>query len=205
MVRRMSPSPRVIFLLVLMVGCTGSDRVSESAPRSHGQDAVRPAKTIGLQVGMQAPDLEGRDQDGKAFRLSSLRGNIALIDFWGIWCGWCCDELPHYKELTEHLKGKSFRIVGVNSDTDLEKSRRWFHEHDVSWTNIMDGGTDGPVTKAWLVQEFPTLYLLDATGTIRYAGKELRSLIPVEDTTGKVKIVHKLDADIDTLLSEFPN
>lgn len=35
-----------------------------------------------LQVGKQAPDIEGEDQDGKRFKLSDYRGKIVLLDFW---------------------------------------------------------------------------------------------------------------------------
>lgn len=38
-----------------------------------------------LQVGMAAPDIEGVDLDGKAFRLSDYRGKVVLLDFWGDW------------------------------------------------------------------------------------------------------------------------
>ena len=38
-----------------------------------------------LQVGMVAPDIEAKDQDGVAFKLSDYRGKVVLLDFWGFW------------------------------------------------------------------------------------------------------------------------
>jgi hypothetical protein len=38
-----------------------------------------------LAVGMQAPDIEGEDADGKQFKLSDYRGKVVLLDFWGHW------------------------------------------------------------------------------------------------------------------------
>ena len=35
-----------------------------------------------LSVGKEAPDIEGLDQDGKAFKLSDYRGKVVLLDFW---------------------------------------------------------------------------------------------------------------------------
>ena len=38
-----------------------------------------------LQIGMIAPDIEGEDLDGVAFKLSDYRGKVVVLDFWGNW------------------------------------------------------------------------------------------------------------------------
>jgi hypothetical protein len=38
-----------------------------------------------LQVGMTAPDIVGKDIDGKEIKLSSFRGQVVIVDFWGFW------------------------------------------------------------------------------------------------------------------------
>ncbi len=38
-----------------------------------------------LQVGMEAPDFDAKDLDGKAFKLSEYRGKVVVVDFWGFW------------------------------------------------------------------------------------------------------------------------
>ena len=38
-----------------------------------------------LQVGKVAPEIKGFDQDGKPFKLSSYRGKVVLLDFFGFW------------------------------------------------------------------------------------------------------------------------
>jgi hypothetical protein len=107
------------------------------------------------------------------------------------------------KELVERLRDKPFRIVGINSDSDQERTTQWFPEQKISWRNVMDGGRSGPVSRAWHVEAWPTFYLLDASGKIRYAGDELRAVAPVEDKAGVVRIVNVLDEDIDILLAEM--
>jgi len=107
------------------------------------------------------------------------------------------------KVLVERLKDKPFRIVGINSDTDQDKTRQLLRDNDISWRNVVDGGTNGPISKAWHVQSWPTYYLIDATGKIRYAGDELRSVVPVEDKSGDVRIVNVMDEDIGKLLAEM--
>ena len=38
-----------------------------------------------LQVGLPAPEIEGEDLDGVAFKLSEYRGKVVVLDFWGNW------------------------------------------------------------------------------------------------------------------------
>jgi hypothetical protein len=38
-----------------------------------------------LQIGQLAPDIEGVDLDGVAFKLSDYRGKVVMLDFWGDW------------------------------------------------------------------------------------------------------------------------
>ena len=54
---------------------------SEQAKRAAGQlfEMER------LQIGMLAPEIEGSDSEGKAFRLSESRGQVVVLDFWGFW------------------------------------------------------------------------------------------------------------------------
>ena len=38
-----------------------------------------------LSIGKVAPDIEGTDLDGVAFKLSDYRGKVVVLDFWGDW------------------------------------------------------------------------------------------------------------------------
>jgi hypothetical protein len=38
-----------------------------------------------IEVGKAAPEIEGEDTDGKAFKLSDYKGKVVLLDFWGNW------------------------------------------------------------------------------------------------------------------------
>jgi hypothetical protein len=77
---------------------------------------------------------------------------------------------PHERSLVEKYKNEPFAIVGINSDPDLEKLKPVREKENISWRSFWNGpdGTAGPISTAWNVRGWPTLYILDGKGTIRY-------------------------------------
>jgi len=39
-------------------------------------------QNLAIEVGKQAPDIQGRDADGRALQLSHYAGKVVLLDFW---------------------------------------------------------------------------------------------------------------------------
>ncbi|OUU26296.1 MAG: hypothetical protein CBC13_00475 [Planctomycetia bacterium TMED53] len=75
---------------------------------------------------------------------------------------------PHERSLVEKYSADPFAIVGVNSESTIEKAREVVKENKINWLNFYDGGTDGPIATRWNVSGWPTIYLIDAKGVIRY-------------------------------------
>ena len=80
---------------------------------------------------------------------------------------------PHERSLVKKLADKPFTIIGVNSDSDLEEIRETVKEKNITWRSFWNGpdGTRGPISTAWNVSGWPTIYILDAEGKIRYKNK----------------------------------
>ena len=77
---------------------------------------------------------------------------------------------PDERSLVKRLEGKPFALVGVNSDTDKKKLKNRMAEEKISWRSFWNGpkGTDGPISRAWNVRGWPTIYVLDHHGVIRF-------------------------------------
>lgn len=125
-----------------------------------------------LRIGKTAPEIESNDLDGKKFKLSDSRGKVTLIVFWASWCGPCMREVPHEKKLVERLKDKPFALIGVNGDEDAATARKCVDKHGIPWRSFWDGerGSKESISDKWNLSGWPTVYLLDAKGTIRYKG-----------------------------------
>ena len=81
---------------------------------------------------------------------------------------------PHERSLVETYRDAPFALIGVNSDKDREEARATVKEENLPWRSFWNGpeGTYGPISRAWNVWSWPTLYLIDAEGVIRF--KNLR-------------------------------
>jgi hypothetical protein len=76
--------------------------------------------------------------------------------------------LPHERSLVNELKNKPFAIVGVNSDPQ-DKLRTLINNKRVTWPCFFDGGDpQGPIASKWNVSSWPTIYLIDKKGIIRF-------------------------------------
>ena len=77
---------------------------------------------------------------------------------------------PHERSLVKKLADKPFALIGVNSDSDLEEIRAKIKEKDITWRSFWNGedGVLGPIAIRWSVYSWPTIYLIDAKGIIRY-------------------------------------
>ena len=125
-----------------------------------------------LQVGMVAPDIEGKDLDDIPFKLSDYRGKVVMLDFWGHWCPPCRAMYAHEQDLARQLADKPFVLLGVNSDANKKQARDAVASESLSWRHFWNGpkGTRGPIATEWNIDQsgWPTVYLIDGKGVIRY-------------------------------------
>ena len=77
---------------------------------------------------------------------------------------------PHERSLVKRLKDKPFALIGVNSDRDLDKLRKVRVKKQLTWRSFWNGseGTRGPISQLWGVRGWPTIYVLDKDGVIRF-------------------------------------
>jgi peroxiredoxin len=139
-----------------------------------------------LNVGQPAPEIEGTDADGKPFKLSETRGKVVVLTFSGNWCGPCVGMYPEERALVARHKDRPFALVSVNTDAELTALKTAIDRGEITWRCWWDGGRDGTITTRWGVASFPTIFVLDRTGVIRF-----------KDVRGK-----ELDAAVDRLLAE---
>jgi thiol-disulfide isomerase/thioredoxin len=122
-----------------------------------------------LSIGSVAPEIEAEGVDGKRFKLSDSRGKITVLNFWASWCGPCMQLVPAERALAERLKDQPFTFIGVNGDAILPDAKRAIAHEQMTWPSFWNGkgGPEGPISSAWNVHGWPTVYVIDANGILR--------------------------------------
>ena len=130
-----------------------------------------------LVVGNPAPPIGGVGMDGKPLKLSDFRGKVVVLVFWGTWCGPCMMEVPHEREMANRYQGKPFAMLGVDCDGNKVAALKVMKDQGITWPNWNDDDPgEGPIAKAYFVRQYPTIFVLDTQGVIRYInaqGEEL--------------------------------
>ena len=77
---------------------------------------------------------------------------------------------PHERSLVKKLADKPFALIGINSDVNKEELKKVMEKEEITWRSWWNGpeGTNGPISKKWNVHGWPTIYVLDQKGVIRY-------------------------------------
>ena len=126
-----------------------------------------------LQVGSTPPDLTGYDLDGNPVALSDLRGKVVAMSFFGFWCIYCRDLVPHEQALAAKLRDQPFTFLWLISDGSREQTRARLDVHGIDWPHLfMPFETRNPLSQQWGINEWPTTFILDREGVIRFRGNE---------------------------------
>jgi peroxiredoxin len=123
--------------------------------------------SLRLAIGSVAPEIALPDPDGKVIALSSLKGNIILIDFWASWCGPCRRENPKMVKLYETYNKMGFEIFGVSLDRSKEAWVKGIQDDKLTWAQVSDVKFwQSEAAKTYNVSSIPYTVLVDKEGKI---------------------------------------
>ncbi len=107
------------------------------------------------------------DARGNRHELADNRGRITLVNFWATWCPPCVHEIPSMNRLAAAYDEREFGIVSINYREEPEHILEFMREVEVDFPVLMD--QDGRVSDEWGVFAFPSSFILDREGRIRYS------------------------------------
>ncbi len=75
---------------------------------------------------------------------------------------------PYERSLVQRMQGKPFALLGVNTDRDREQLKKDMASEHITWRSWFDGGITGPIDQSWGIHAWPSIFLIDHKGVIRY-------------------------------------
>ncbi|UYN89303.1 MAG: redoxin domain-containing protein [Anaerolineales bacterium] len=114
-------------------------------------------------VGSAAPDFALPGLDGEQVRLSDLRGQRVLLNFWATWCGPCRQEMPAIQARYNH---GDFAVLAVDFGETRQQVQNFVTEIGVDLPIVLDA--DGSVQELYRVRGYPTTFFIDTKGVIRF-------------------------------------
>lgn len=159
------------FLAVKSVDLATGAIVVEERPAS---DYTR----FDAQPGQQMPDFTFTDFAGKARRLSDLRGQLVLLDFWGTWCLPCIEEMKHLDPVYAKYRARGFEIISLNMERTSgkltaeeyravnEKARAFIAKAGHAWLQATQESIERVALDVIHVNAYPTCILLDREGKV---------------------------------------
>ena len=111
-------------------------------------------------------ELALKDLGGNTHTLDAYHGQVVLLNFWATWCPPCLIEMPAMQRLQTAFAETGFTILAVNVKESREKAWRFQKLLNVNFTVLLDKA--GQAAEDWDVAVYPTSYLIDKTGQIRY-------------------------------------
>lgn len=114
-----------------------------------------------LIIGKTLDNFELPDAKGRIVKLTAIKSNCILLDFWFSRCGPCIASFPELKELYVKTKRNKLAVIGISIDSRSENElwKETLGKHDMTWINLND--PEYKLVKFLAIRNYPTRVLLD--------------------------------------------
>jgi peroxiredoxin len=144
-----------------------------------------------VKIGSEAPDFELNDANGDKIKLSDLRGNYVLVEFWEINCDYCKDENKNLHNLYSKYQNEDFQIISVCFDKSVKDWKEALRENGNTWLNVFEpkGYEKSAIIQEYAEASIPYYFLIDKSGN--FIAKKLRG--PSISSSGEKSLNQKLE------------
>lgn len=115
---------------------------------------------VGYEKGDLAPDFTLKDLNNNDVKLSDFRGKIVMVNFWGIFCNPCKEELPFFQAISDN-----WTILAINYKEGDTTVRSFISGQGYTFTVLLD--STGEVHTLYNISIWPTTFFIDADGIIQ--------------------------------------
>lgn len=110
---------------------------------------------------------EFKDISGQTIKMSSLKGQPMVLNFWATWCGPCVEEMPDFQRAGQTTEGRKVKIVGIGIDY-VKNMKPFAEKNGISYLLLESGAQGLDIVKALgnTAGVLPFTLIIDRTGTV---------------------------------------
>ncbi len=131
------------------------------------QPAPDQMSVVPMAVKFPAPELALENVSGKTELLADYRGDVVLVNNWAVWCPPCKAELPTLEAYYEAHAAEGFMIVAIEAGDPRDTVSQFVQTDGLKFRVWVD--PNNASLSAFRNTNLPNSYVIDRTGTIRYA------------------------------------
>lgn len=148
-----------------------SSQSADSKQADSGQSAESKKKDVKFPE-FSAKTVNGEDISSDVFKDNKL----TVVNVWASWCGPCVQEIPELQKLSENMKDKNVKVIGLAQDagSSFQAVKEVLDKSKVTYQNIIPSGATEDFVMG--LQAFPTTFFVDSEGKIVYAIQGSRNL-----------------------------
>lgn len=165
-VRRKSHKPYPVLPIVAGLLLIGFALVIMTSPKS-GSAAESLSSVVPVAVNFAAPELSLENLNGQTEALADYRDRVVLVNNWATWCPPCKAEMPTLAAYYNEHRSEGFTIIAIEAGDPVDAVAPFVQSYNLEFPVWLD--PNGASLRAFGNGTLPNSYVIDRTGTVRYA------------------------------------
>ena len=123
---------------------------------------------LGLAAGSKdkepAPHFSATTTAGEKFTNASIKGKVALFEFWTTWCGYCADEAAFVDKIGKELAPKGLILLAIDVGESKKTVKKYLVDHPRSCRIVLNEDTN--LAAMYAANAYPIYVAIDREGNI---------------------------------------
>jgi cytochrome c biogenesis protein CcmG/thiol:disulfide interchange protein DsbE len=132
-----------------------------------------------------APDFTLNAYSGQTVKLSDLRGQVVVVNFWASWCAPCVEEAPALEATYEAYRDKGVTFLGVAYVDSEDKSKAFVQQYGITYLNGPDLRTQ--ISDAYHIKGVPETFVINPAGKVTFFAARVMSQLELSAEIEKAK------------------
>ncbi|NJC95689.1 MAG: TlpA family protein disulfide reductase [Anaerolineales bacterium] len=136
------------------------------SPKTEG-NAASLNSVVPVEVNYAAPELSLQNIEGETESLADHLGSVVLVNNWATWCPPCKAEMPTLVAYHNEHSADGFSVIAVEAGEPADVVSQFVQSYGMKFPVWLD--PNGAALRAFGNGTLPNSYVIDRTGTVRYA------------------------------------